>query len=599
VIRWKHLFKKWGQDEGPSSQAAALFSAEKWPVLGGPEGPERGVRHCANLEELKDFDPPLSHSLQKRLNLHEQLLREVLPVLCIDNSVIFLVTQDALYSDALKSLYAKVCTLGYGLVAQPLVLVDTATLLAARRMLPLAAGGELSETAAASSTESWSDAELFAMFMELIRWGVLNEASDIHINLKRSSTHSPVFYTIAGRYVQPAQFQSMQTVLLRDMLAVAWMNIQGGNAPVFDMFQEQQGRLECDIDGQVIRLRWASLVAVDGPSVCFRIFAPHHDQEMNLDKLGYLPLQQQQLLEATLCERGAIIFSGSVGSGKSTALASLVRQLPSWRKLITLEDPVEYRIPRAIQVSLARDLDTDTHDQFAAKLRALKRSAMTDVLLGEIRDAETAQAFTDLCTSGVRVFTTVHAAGVAFIKQRLSSSFIGVAQELLDTPGVLRLLVHQELLPQLCSHCALPVAQLTDYPPTANRVLYQFKSLVQWLAQIQRLWGSQYNALRTRNAQGCAACQRWQSRGLGGYNGRTVVAHVWQPHETSFWSPSIYQVAWFKAAQGLLDPFDLELFFGLFDKPQWREAASSAAQHDFEQEVCPEEAVHALTRGAA
>src|SRR5690625_3884688 len=110
-----------------------------------------------------------------------------------------------------------------------------------------------------------------------------------------------------------------------------------------------------------------------------------------------------------------------------------------------MEGPVEYLIPHAVQGSLARELDTDTHQHFASKLRALKRSAMTDVLLGEIRDAETAQAFTDLVTSGVRVFTTVHAAGVHLITQRLSSSFIGVEREVLDTPGILRLLVHQEL----------------------------------------------------------------------------------------------------------------------------------------------------------
>src|SRR5690625_3937184 len=135
------------------------------------------------------------------------------------------------------------------------------------------------------------------------------------------------------------------------------------------------------------------------------------------------------LLEAALSERGAIVFSGSVGSGKSTALATLIRQLPDWRKVITIEDPVEYRIPRAIQVSLGRELNQHAHHQFATKLRALKRSAMTDVLLGEIRDPETAQAFTDLATSGVRVFTTVHAARARLVPQRLSSSFIGRSEE--------------------------------------------------------------------------------------------------------------------------------------------------------------------------
>ncbi|HCN71195.1 MAG TPA: general secretion pathway protein, partial [Pusillimonas sp.] len=77
---------------------------------------------------------------------------------------------------------------------------------------------------------------------------------------------------------------------------------------------------------------------------------------------------------------------------------------------MTLEDPVEYLIPRAVQNTIARDVDTLSGSLFATKLMALKRSAMTDVLLGEIRDSETGQAFVDLAGSGISVYSTTHAA---------------------------------------------------------------------------------------------------------------------------------------------------------------------------------------------
>ncbi|HLS17676.1 MAG TPA: ATPase, T2SS/T4P/T4SS family [Paenalcaligenes sp.] len=547
--------------DGPS-KIVNYESNRQEPIVGE-------IRHCDNLEQIKSLEPALRYGLQEQLRLNDQLLRDVLPVMCADGQVALLVTHDALHSDAVRGLSQKLLAQGYAFGQYAYLVVDAAVLLAVRRTLPT----QEHPTATAGierDSSTRSEAELYAMFVALVRWGVQNEASDLHINLHLEAALSPVYYTVAGRYVQPSVFKSMQTSLLRDMLAVAWMNVQGGNGPVFDVYQEQQGRLECDIGDQVVRLRWASLAAVDGPSVCLRILGQEQTTNFELNELGYFPEQQQMLLEAALSERGAIVFSGSVGSGKSTALATLIRQLPDWRKVITIEDPVEYRIPRAIQVSLGRELNQDAHHQFATKLRALKRSAMTDVLLGEIRDPETAQAFTDLATSGVRVFTTVHAARARLVPQRLSSSFIGVDAQLLDTPGVLRLLVHQELLPQLCQHCALPIEALTDYPAGVHKALYQFRGFVHWRNQVERLWGADFKQLRVRNPYGCDVCAIWAERGLAGFNGRTVVAELWQPQLDNEQQACIYSAAWRKVQQGILDPFEVEHYFGLFDAPHWQ-----------------------------
>src|SRR3546814_14014120 len=106
-------------------------------------------------------------------------------------------------------------------------------------------------------------------------------------------------------------------------------------------------------------------------------------------------------------------------------MAVLIAGLPPHRKVVTIEDPVEYLIPAAIQNTVVRNLDVAAHDNYAAKLRALKRSAMTDVLLGEIRDIETGKAFMDLAGSGVNVYTTVHAPSATLLTQRLASLYIG------------------------------------------------------------------------------------------------------------------------------------------------------------------------------
>src|SRR3546814_15321077 len=100
----------------------------------------------------------------------------------------------------------------------------------------------------------------------MIEWGVRNGASDMHLNVRFDGPESEVRYTVCGRYVAPERFHRMPTTTLMDILAVAWMDIQGGNGAVFDPAIEQQGRLSRRVDGRVIVLRWASLAADRGPS---------------------------------------------------------------------------------------------------------------------------------------------------------------------------------------------------------------------------------------------------------------------------------------------------------------------------------------------
>jgi type II secretory ATPase GspE/PulE/Tfp pilus assembly ATPase PilB-like protein len=230
---------------------------------------------------------------------------------------------------------------------------------------------------------------------------------------------------------------------------------------------------------------------------------------------------------ACLTDGGAIVLAGVVGSGKSTTIATLIRALPKTRKVITLEDPVEYLIDNALQNSVARHLDDSNVTVFDAKLRTVKRSAMNDLLVGEIRDAETGRAFMDLAGSGVNLYTTTHAASALMIPERLASDFIGVSRDFLATPGVLKLLVYQALLPRLCRHCALPLESLHGKSDC--------DAWLPWIRRFTSLYALHADRLRIRNPEGCQHCAMDELQHLNGTRGRTVVAEMIEPlHDEKF-----------------------------------------------------------------
>lgn len=377
-------------------------------------------------------------------------------------------------------------------------------------------------SAAHRAAVSQPRAAMAEAFHDMVAWGVRQGASDLHANVRLAQAESEVRYTIGGRYVMPPRYARMPTATLMDILAVAWMDVRGGNGAVFDPMREQQGRLRMTVDGRAVMLRWASLATDAGPSVCLRLLpleAPTVSSTL-LD-LGYLPSQIDMLERAGLAEGGAILLAGVVGSGKSTTIAALMAQVPAERKVITLEDPVEYLIPRALQNTVARPLDGSSADAFDAKLKTVKRSAMTDLLIGEIRDRETGRAFTDLAGSGTSLYSTVHAGSAMLIPERLASDFIGVPRDFLATPGILKLLVYQALLPRLCDACALPFDTLFQGPERAHWQRYA--------ALLSQLYGADPARLRRCNPEGCVHCRNAQWPGANGLAGRTVVAEMIEP----------------------------------------------------------------------
>src|SRR5699024_3493918 len=259
---------------------------------------------------------------------------------------------DYIGSDVADTLLQQAERKGFRLAQPSRYVVDPGALVVLARHRSSASSLGLLQEAQTSSCWAGigqSRSALTVIFQDLLDLGVRHGASDIHINPRTSEAASTVpgqvFFTIQGRYICPDVFRYLDRATLLAMLAVIWMDVQGGNGAVFDPTIEQQGRLLRQVDKQPILLRWASLAADDGPSICLRLLVRHLPQQhQSLAALGYTLPQVNAIERAMLAERGAIIFAGRVGSGKSTTLASLIAALPSHRKVITLEDPVEYHI---------------------------------------------------------------------------------------------------------------------------------------------------------------------------------------------------------------------------------------------------------------
>ncbi|WP_244263314.1 ATPase, T2SS/T4P/T4SS family [Pusillimonas noertemannii] len=472
------------------------------------------------LDDILAMRPAFLRSLSLELDV-EALAARLCPILLEDGTVAILALAEHVGGDQADALARHAVRRGYRLARQQRYVLPAPLLLAIAR-------GQVTPGTAVhrNAPDPCSGTALSDAFQDMLEWGVRHGASDLHINIHLREAESEVRFTLSGRYVAPERFQRLPTRTLMDMLAVVWMEVKSGNGAVFDPSAEQQGSLVKRVDGRRVLLRWASLAAERGPSVCLRLL--HRDalvQMPSLASLGYLPHQCSAIESALATQGGAIVFSGLVGSGKSTSLAAMIARVPSDRKVITLEDPVEYLIPNAVQNSVARELRETAHDDYGSKLRTLKRSAMNDVLLGEVRDLESGRAFLDLVGSGVSVYTTTHAASAALVGDRLASDFIGVPRDFLATPGVLKLLVHQALLPALCAECALGldgVAELAESPAGAT-------SWQSWLDLLQRLYGADPGQLRWRNPTGCPACRQAGTLQLAGYRGRTVVAEHIEP----------------------------------------------------------------------
>ena len=281
------------------------------------------------------------------------------------------------------------------------------------------------------------DAPIVKLVNLLITQAVQDRASDIHIEPGEHDLR--VRYRIDGvlhEVMRPPK--NIQAGIISRLKIMADINIAERRVP-------QDGRISAQIGPRRVDLRVATLPTVFGEKVVMRIL-DKSTALLRLDDLGFLPANRERFEQSYRKPYGTILVTGPTGSGKSTTLYATLNIVNDESKnVITVEDPVEYRLPGINQVQV----NTKAGLTFAAALRSILRSDPDIVLVGEIRDRETATIAVEAALTGHLVLSTLHTNDAASTPTRL----VEMGVEPFLVASALDCIVAQRLARRLCPKC--------------------------------------------------------------------------------------------------------------------------------------------------
>jgi len=271
----------------------------------------------------------------------------------------------------------------------------------------------------------------------IITKAVQDKASDIHIEPQEKDMR--VRYRIDGVLHEVMKSpKRIQSAILSRFKIMAGMDIAERRKP-------QDGHCALTIKGKSLDFRVATLPTVYGERVVLRILEKESIL-LNLDDLGFLSESLKMYKSAFTKPYGAILITGPTGSGKSTTLYATLNVLNTEAKnIVTIEDPVEYRLPGINQIQIS----TKAGLTFARGLRAILRTSPDIVMVGEIRDKETAQIAIEAALTGHLVFSTLHTNDAAGAITRLTE--MGIQPFL--TSSAVDCVQAQRLARRLCANC--------------------------------------------------------------------------------------------------------------------------------------------------
>jgi type IV pilus assembly protein PilB len=276
----------------------------------------------------------------------------------------------------------------------------------------------------------------------LLADGIMSRASDIHIESGEQSV--VVRYRIDGVLRQAMTIPRKAGVPL-----ISRIKIMAG-MDIADRLRPQDGRARvAQSNGTPVDLRISTLPATHGEKVVIRILNTQ-STNLALPSLGLYPEEQERILRLLGNKEGVILCTGPTGSGKTTTLYACIRQIQGEGiNIITVEDPVEYRLGRNIVQVQTNDKQGLT---FAAALRSILRQDPDVVLVGEIRDLETAQIAVQASLTGHLVLSTLHTNDAPNTVTRL----VDMGLEAFKIGAALRGVIAQRLMRQLCPVCRAP-----------------------------------------------------------------------------------------------------------------------------------------------
>jgi general secretion pathway protein E len=343
-----------------------------------------------------------------------------------------------------------------------------------------AAYNDIVNADAARLKEAAAEAPIIRFVDRLVARAVESRASDIH--LEPSSQALIIRTRVDGvlREVDVAPLSSAPALVSRIKI-LARLDIAERRLP-------QDGAIKMNVRGREIDFRVATAPVSYGESVVVRIL-DRESVDLDLERLGFGDVVLSQLVNLLSRPNGIFLVTGPTGSGKSTTLYSAVKRLnTAERKIVTIEDPVEYKLDGLNQIQVKPEIDLT----FARGLRSILRHDPDVIMVGEIRDAETARIAVQAALTGHLVLSTLHTNDAASAITRLLD--MGV-EDYLVASTVLGVLA-QRLVRVLCALCSV----FEDQPlpsenfPADNRL--------------------------ARKAVGCAACEGT------GYRGRSVISEL-------------------------------------------------------------------------
>jgi type IV pilus assembly protein PilB len=274
---------------------------------------------------------------------------------------------------------------------------------------------------------------------------IKDRASDIHIEPFEKVVR--LRYRIDGSLVDMTPPPSKMAIALASRLKIM------SNLDIAERRLPQDGRMRVKVGGKDFDLRVSFLPTVHGEKCVLRVL-DKSNLSASIDKLGLDPDTLQQFKSAVGAPHGLILVTGPTGSGKTTTLYSALNELNSPEyNIVTVEDPVEFQIPGINQVPVKKEIGLT----FANALRSILRQDPDIVMIGEIRDTETAEIAVEAALTGHQVLSTMHCNDAAGAIARMDD--MGIAPFLISSSVILA--CAQRLMRRICSHCKEPVT----YPP--------------------------------------------------------------------------------------------------------------------------------------
>jgi type II secretory ATPase GspE/PulE/Tfp pilus assembly ATPase PilB-like protein len=302
----------------------------------------------------------------------------------------------------------------------------------------------------ALSADSANARPLIQLVDHILAEGIASRASDIHLEPEESG--------VAIRYrIDGVLRQSMVLPRAVGVPLVSRIKIISG-LDIADRLRPQDGRSRVTVNGASVDLRVSTLPASHGEKIVIRILDAR-STVLSIDSLGLNPDEKDRIIQLLQMREGVILVTGPTGSGKTTTLYSMLRQAQQRKvNIVTVEDPVEYRLAGIVQVQVNEKAGLT----FASALRSILRQDPDIVLVGEIRDKETAMTAVQASLTGHLVLSTLHTIDAASSVTRL----VDIGIESYKLAGALKGIVAQRLIRLLCTACKQPV---TDPVPERLR----------------------------------------------------------------------------------------------------------------------------------